>query len=189
MSLSAVSDALLNSLRRELPPMITSGQIGLCSPADAGDSFLLGLFPFGVVKDPKYQMLGGIRIDSGVTQHAPLCAEMSVMVTSYVGKKSDLTNDYKLLERVMQIWHDNNEVQIVSPLQPQFVVFPRIELLSLDIDAVSKVWQFPNVPYRMTLFYKVSPVVITSAKQVLTPRVGGVDYNTGADNKGEPNEY
>lgn len=173
--LSAVTEALLNVLRAGLPPLLNAGQIGLRSPADTAEGCLLGLFPYSTPKDTRYQMTGGMRVDGGV-QLPPFCLEMHFFVTSYAGKKSGLADDYKILERVMQIWPDICELPYSSTLQPAYVPAPRIEFLSPDADAVSKIWQFPGEPYRLSLFYKCAPIAIPSGRHIPTTRVGAVDY-------------
>lgn len=179
MSVADVSAAILEVLKREMPPLIVPEQIGFCSPADAGDSFLLGLFLYNISRDNKFQMNKSITVDSGISQMPPVCVEASFIVTPYIGRKSGLADDYKLLDRVLQIWHDNAAIPFQSPLQPQYVASPRVELLSPDADAVSKIWQFPGVPYRASLFYKAAPIAIASAKQAVTPRVRDAALRAG----------
>lgn len=173
--LSDVTDALINTLRAGMPPLLQPGQIGLRSPAETSEGCLLGLHPYSLHKDTRFQMTGGLRVDGGI-QSPPFCAELHFFVTSYAGKKSGLTEDYKILERVMQIWPDISELFISNALQPAYVPVPRIEFLSLDADAVSKIWNFSSEPYRLSLFYKCAPVVIPSLVHTPTARVGGVDY-------------
>lgn len=171
MSLADTTAAILKALRQEMPPLINPEQIGFCSPADSGDSFLLGLFVYNIIRDNKFQMNRNIVIDSNISQMPPVCLEISFMVTPYIGKKSGAADDYKLLDRVLQIWRDNAAITFESALQPQYVPLPRLELLSLDADTISKVWQFPGAPYRLSLFYKAAPIAIASTIQKVTPRV------------------
>ena len=171
MPVSDVSEAILEMLRQGIPPLIAREQIGLCSPGDPDDSFLLGLHVFSITRDEKYQMVKNMVIDSKTSQKPPLCVEISFVVTPYLSKKSGLTDDYKLLDRVLQIWHDNAAIPYQSPLQPEHVPLPRVELMSLDPDTISKIWQFPNEPYRTSLFYKAAPVAIPSTLEVVTTRV------------------
>ena len=171
MSIADASTAMLNLLKKEMPPMISPEQIGLCSPADAGDNFLLGLFIYGVARDNKFQMNKNITIDSNISQMPPVCVEISFMITPYIGKKSGLAEDYKLLDRVLQLWHDNAAIPYNSQLQPLYVPAPRVELLSPDTDTINKIWQFPGIAYRTSLFYKVAPIAVASTKQVVKSRV------------------
>jgi hypothetical protein len=173
--ISVVTDAIVNTLRTELPPLLQPGQIGLRSPSDMDEGCLLGVFPHSIIRDTRYQMSAPIRVDGGL-QTPPLCAEIHFFVTSYIGRKTGLTDDYKILERVMQIWPDVSELSLANAFQPDTIPLPRIELLSPDADTVSKIWQFSNTSYRLSLFYKCAPVAIPSEKFKPVARVGAVDY-------------
>lgn len=185
MSVADASSAILEVLKQEMPPLITAEQIGLCSPSDAADGFLLGLFIYNVTRDNKFQMNKNITIDSNVSQMPPVCVELSFMITPYIGKKSGLLDDYKLLDRVLQIWHDKAAIPFKSQLQPQFVSAPRVELLSPDSDAINKIWQFPGIAYRTSLFYKAAPIAIASTKQAVIPRVRDAELQA-AEKDGAP---
>jgi hypothetical protein len=90
-----------------------------------------------------------------------------------------LLDDYKLLERVAQLWHDHGELPLITPAQPSQAVAPRFELLSPDADEISKIWQFPSVPYALSLFYRLGPVAIPSGVEITRAPVGDVDYKAG----------
>ncbi len=165
---SDVTQAIIGALRDALP--LQPGQIGLRSPADTDETCLLGVFPYSLIKDPRYQLTDSLRVDGG-KEAPPLCARMCFMVTSYIGKKSGLADDYKLLERVMQFWGDISELAFSGVMQPSVVPAPRIELLSPDEDTVNKVWQFSGVPYRLSLFYQCAPIAIPSLRFTAVPRV------------------
>lgn len=176
--ISTATDTLLNTIKSWMPPLLQPGQIGFCSPADAGDEYLLGLYIYSVLRDMRYQMTSPMRMDNNISQSAPFCVEFCFMATSYAGKKSGLPDDYKVMERVLQLWPDLSVLSLTTALQPSYIPAPRIELLTVDPDMASKIWQFPGVPYRLSLFYKCSPVAIPSQKQTVTARIGSVDYTT-----------
>lgn len=170
---SDITQTILSVLRAGLP--LQPGQIGLRSPADTDETCLLGVFPYSLVKDPRYQVTDSLRVDGG-KELPPLCARVCFMVTSYIGKKSGLADDYKILERVMQLWGDVSELAFSGAMQPSVIPAPRIELLSPDVDSVNKIWQFSGVPYRLSLFYQCAPIAIPSQRFTAVPRIGTVDY-------------
>ncbi|MDR1668768.1 MAG: DUF4255 domain-containing protein [Oscillospiraceae bacterium] len=170
-----VMRAVLGLLRDSLPPLLQPGQIGFRSPADADETCLLGLFPYRLVKDIRYQLSDSLRVDGG-KEAPPLCACVHLMVTSYAGKKSGLEDDYKVLERVMQLWSDVCEVPFTGAMQPSVVPPPRLELLSHDEDTVSKIWQFSGTPYRLSLFYQCAPIALPSLRFKSVPRIGEARY-------------
>ncbi len=178
MSLSLAAEAILKTLKAEMPPLLTPEQIGLCAPGNA-DMFLLGVYVNTVGRDARAQMNGNIRIDASTAAKAPVNVELRVMVTSYAGEKHGLMDDYRLLERVMQIWHDHGRLPMTSPLQPSHVPSPQLELLSPGPEEITQLWHFPNVPYRLSLFYRVAPVAIPSRTILTRAPVGAVDYTAG----------
>jgi hypothetical protein len=128
-------------------------------------------------------MNNNLRVDGGI-QSPPLCMELCFMVTSYISKKSGLADDYKILERTAQIFGDTSELAYTSTLQPSVLPCPRIELLSLDVDTINKIWQFQGGAYILSLFYKCSPIAVPSLKFTPAARVGSVDYSTTDSTEG-----
>jgi len=170
----AATEALLGVLRKNIPPLTAENRICVCSPAEPPDDCALGLFPYRTGKDPRFQIGGNIAVDADIMRRPPLCTEMFFMVTAYAGKKAGLTEDLKLLERVLRVFHDKSEIQLKSALQPSHVPYPRAELLSPDNDEISKIWQFPNSPYRLSLFYRLAPVAIASSVEITVNRVQNI---------------
>ncbi|MDR2356328.1 MAG: DUF4255 domain-containing protein [Clostridiales Family XIII bacterium] len=179
MSISIAADAIIRVLKAEMPPLVKAEQIGLCSPADAGDRFLLGVFIHAAARDTRTQAMGNMRVDASTSVKGPLITELHLIVTSYAGKKSGLLDDYKILERVAQLWHDHSELPMNTQVQPSRVVTPKFELQNPDADEISKIWQFPGVPYSLSLFYRLAPVAIPSGVQITKAPVGDVDYKAG----------
>ncbi|MDR1735330.1 MAG: DUF4255 domain-containing protein [Oscillospiraceae bacterium] len=175
--LSDITQAILSALRAGLPPLLQPGQIGLRSPADMDETCLLGVFPYSLVKDARYQLTDALRVDGG-KEAPPLCAEMRFMVTSYAGKKSGLADDYKVLERVMRLWTDIYVLPFSGAVQPAVIPAPRIELLSPDEDRVSKIWQFSGTAYRLSLFYRCAPIAVASQRFTPVARVGAAGLET-----------
>lgn len=179
--ISDAADAVVKVLKARMPPLLKPEQIGLCTP-DSTDKYALGVFAYAITRDPKAQMNGRIRVDASASVKAPLVAEVRLAITSYAGKKSGLADDYKLLERVMQLWHDYGELPVKNALQPSLVAAPRMRLLDLDADEISKIWQFPGTSYTLSLFYSLSPVAIPSHIRTTAAAVSSIDY-TGDENE------
>ena len=56
---------------------------------------------------------------------------------------------------------------------------PKIELLELETEEKSRIWNIPNQPYRLSLFYKVYPVELVSEKITSITRVVETDITIG----------
>ena len=178
MSIAIAADAIIKSLKIQMPPLIKADQIGLCSPAEVHDKLLLGVYIYAVVRDINAYIAGNIRVDSSTAVKPPLNSEIRVMITSYAGRKSGLQADYKILERVMQIWHDRSELSMNTALQPALFKEPRMELLNLSSEDIGNIWNF-ETPYTLSLFYKAAPISIPSRTQITTEPVDNVDYKAG----------
>lgn len=173
MSIARATDAVLSVLREQLQPLIPPEKIELRSPQNKGET-LLGVYLTDICKDKNFRISERIALDEKTLAPPPLCVSLTYMITSYIGQP----DDHMLLERVLQIWHDNVELKSLSRLQPEIVPNAKAELLELDADAKSKLWQFPGVPYYISLFYRVAPVVIESTKRIPVKRVSSIDIST-----------
>ena len=183
---SAIADMskyLIENLREVLVPNVinTPESIGLCSPDDHGD-LRLGLFLYDVSRSTDIKSNGMVSIDSRTLGYEPLFLSMSYMITAYT--TGDLRykgfEEEKILGAVMQHFNDYPVIQskIFDPDSPSSVDM-RIELLSPDLEERFRVWSFPNIGYRLSLFYRVVPVVIDSARKREVSRVTDASFNIG----------
>lgn len=176
MSISALSAALLEVLKQKMPPLLPPGQIGLAPPDAAQGQYMLGIHLFKISEDPGLRLTERVAVDSGAMRRPPMCLELSYMFTAYAGAKSTFIDDYKILERVMQIFYDSPLLEPLSPYQPQIVPRTKIELLPIGIDEISKIWQFSGADQRLSLYYRLSPVPLGSDIESRTARVGEADF-------------
>ena len=56
---------------------------------------------------------------------------------------------------------------------------PKIELLELETEEKNRIWNVPNQPYKLSLFYKVYPVELVSEKITSVTRVVETDITIG----------
>lgn len=172
MSIARTSGAVLSFLRERLTPLIPAERVVLCSPQDKGEA-LLGVYLADVCVDKRFRVDRRIAEDEKTFAPPPLCLSLTYMVTSYAGQP----DDHLLLEHVLQLWHDEPTLKPLSRLQPDTVPNTKAELAELDIDTKSKIWQFPGVPYYISLFYRVAPVVIESSKRIHIDRVKAPEFD------------
>ena len=152
-----VGDALIKLLREGLVPDIiqNSEGIGACSPADRGD-ISLGIYLYDIRRNPAITDTG--RVPVGVNQfRAPsVFLDLYYMITAY--SSSDIKfrslEEAKMLGRTMQV-------------------------LELETEEKNRIWNIPNQPYRLSLFYKVYPVELVSEKITSITRVVETDITIG----------
>lgn len=173
-------NCLVERLRGALVPDLiqNAGEIGLRSPEDRGDT-VLGLFLYDIrPSEEVYQKRAVVTNDR--IANPPVFLSLSYMITAY--SQGDiqyrLPQDERILGRVIQYFHDN-------PIIPLEEVDARrmsgtelhIQMLKLDEDEKSRIWSFPNVGNRLSLFYRVSPVAIDSEISRKVTRVTDLDIN------------
>ena len=169
-----------NWLRGALVPDLiqNAGEIGLRSPEDRGDT-VLGLFLYDIRPSEEVYQKRAVVTNDRIAK-PPVFLSLSYMITAY--SQGDiqyrLPQDERILGRVIQYFHDN-------PIIPLEEVDARrmsgtelhIQMLKLDEDEKSRIWSFPNVGNRLSLFYRVSPVAIDSEISRKVTRVTDLDIN------------
>jgi hypothetical protein len=177
MTVSNAMNAVLAKLRHDFAAVLQPDQIGFCSPAEVEDSINLGLFLYGIERDGMAST-SSFMADANMRIGPPLPVALHLLITSYLGKRSGLVEDYRLLEMVMASLDDGAKLTMRSSLQPSRYELPSIILVAVEPDEMSKIWQFPNVPYRLSLCYTVRPVLVPSQIAAPVSRVGATDFGT-----------
>jgi hypothetical protein len=52
-----------------------------------------------------------------------------------------------------------------------------VELLRMDMEEKTKIWAYPEEPYRTSLFYRVSPVLVASSRHRDVSRVSSAEIS------------
>lgn len=105
---------------------------------------------------------------------------LSYMITAY--SQGDiqyrLSQEERILGRVIQYFYDNPVIPL-DEVDPQMTSGTELHITMLkpDVDEKSRIWSFPNVGNRLSLFYKVSPVAIDSEIRKDITRVTDLDIN------------
>lgn len=178
-----VGEKLVEVLSKALvPDVIThSGSIGLCSPEDHGD-YSLGVYLFDV--NPCDDVPAGGMMNTGLdTQTYPSTyVTLDYMVTAY--SQSDLKfragEEQKILGRVIQALGDARMIP-AAKLGIGVTMNAKIELRRLSQEEKMRMWVFPEVPYKLSLFYRVTPVEIASSKVNSIVRVRDINMLVDED--------
>lgn len=140
---------------------------------------MLGLFLYDIRPSEEVYQKRAVVTNDRIAK-PPVFLSLSYMITAY--SQGDiqyrLPQDERILGRVIQYFHDN-------PIIPLEEVDARrmsgtelhIQMLKLDEDEKSRIWSFPNVGNRLSLFYRVSPVAIDSEISRKVTRVTDLDIN------------
>ncbi len=169
---------LVAMLQEALVPELISdiSEIGLRSPEDRGDA-VLGVFLYDV-RQSEEVFLPTRTVHSERISRPPLYLSLYYMITAYA--KGDaayrLTQEELILGRVIQFLYDNPVIPLEAvDAQAEGGIELHIQMLNPDSDEKSKIWSFPNVGNRLSLFYRISPVAVDSAVSHAFVRVTDVD--------------
>lgn len=183
-SYSIIADcgnAIVKLLRDNLVPGIINNteSIGLCTPSDKGD-IVLGVNLYDVRENT--DVVPGGMTAKGVKQlkYPSTFYTLSYMITSY--SPSDIkfraAEDQKIIGKVLQVLKDNPVLtaeQLGSDIaNAQYA--PKIELLQMENEEKIKLWNIPDMPYKLSLFYRIYPVEIESGRVKEVTRVRDVDF-------------
>ncbi|MBR1627815.1 MAG: DUF4255 domain-containing protein [Lachnospiraceae bacterium] len=180
-SISEVGKELITILNRALVPdvILHTGAIGLCSPNDHGD-FSVGIYLYDISANTDIQKTGMINTTSREQRFPSTFWTLHYMITAYSSGdlKFRAEEDQRLLGKVVQALADNAVIGETSELYGK-PMKTRIEVEFIEPYEKLRLWTFPNEPYRLSLFYRVQPVEITSAKTKPVTRVKDLRFFCG----------
>lgn len=175
-----VGSALVKLLRENLCPdvVLNPDDIGLCSPADKGDA-ILGLHLYDVRESQELRATEMVDLSPGRQRFPGTYLTLSYMITAY--SKADVKHrsgeDQRILGRVIQTLADNAALSAdtLTPVARASGMDLRVNMLSLDVESQQRIWNVPNQAYRTSLFYRVGPVELESARTRQIQRVVDLD--------------
>lgn len=174
-----VGEKLVSILQRELVPAVLPNlnEVGLCSPEDHGD-ISLGLFLYDVKESEEVRQQGAAVIKKEKLMKPPIYLNLYYMITAYSGGdiRYKLTQEQRILGKVMQTFYDYPMIPLEEVDKDAVNGMDlRIQMQKISIDEKSRIWNFPNVGNKLSLFYKVSPVAIESELTSDMTRVTDLD--------------
>ena len=182
MGIIDVDNALLEILRTNLTPDVIQNPdaIGLCSPDEKGD-LLLGLHLYDIRENEEIRLNDMQYLDAVKQKYPSVYLTLCYMVTAYstADVKFRAGEDHKILSRVLQAFHDNAVLKssTFEPVNKAEEMNLRIRLLNLNVEEKQRLWNFPNLPYRASLYYRVAPVEVESTRIKRVKRVMDVDFS------------
>ena len=181
--ITEVGEQLVEVLRAALVPDVIAhaGSIGLCSPDDHGD-YTLGVYLYDINPDDEIPAVGMVNTGLDTQSFPSTFLTLDYMVTAY--SSSDLKfragEEQKILGRVVQAFGDKRVLPF-GVLGIGASTNARIELLKLEREEKMRMWTFPETPYKLSLFYRVHPVEITSTKVHSIVRVRDINMLVDED--------
>lgn len=179
--IAEVGNALVRQLRKELvPDIIRNGaDIGLVSPADRGD-MILCVHLYDVSGSETYRVSGMISDGEERQKFPPIHLTLSYMITAFSAGDAKFRSEeeQRILGKVVQVFRDSPILNLdtmefgMGGGEEQI----RIEMLRVDLDEKVKAWSFPNLAAKPSLFYRMDPVALESAKTKNVKRVQEIEF-------------
>lgn len=179
--IAEAGNALVQLLRKELVPnLIRNGaDIGLASPADRGDMTLC-VHLYDVSESETYRVSGMISDGEERQKFPPIYLTLSYIITAFSAGdvKFRSEEEQRILGKVAQVFRD---CPILNLDTMEFGMGGgdeqiRIEMLRADLDEKTKVWAFPNLAAKPSLFYRMGPVALDSARTKNVKRVQEIEF-------------
>ena len=178
-----LSDELQTGRDQQLPDIIQNSEgIGACSPADKGD-ITLGICLYDIRRNPAITDPGRTPVGTGQFRAPSVFLDLYYMITAY--SSSDIKfrslEEAKILGRTMQVLEGTSVLRgsLFGKPFSEMKYEPKIELLELETEEKNRIWNVPNQPYKLSLFYKVYPVELVSEKITSVTRVVETDITIG----------
>lgn len=172
-AISSISKKIADLMKQELiPELIPSEEyIGYAAPNER-DNLMLGIFLYDIRESDEIKANRMTVRDLDTMRYPPVYLNLYYMITAYA--EGDISfrslREEMILGRIIRAFHDNSV--IVSEEED---IPAKIELMKLTIEEKTKIWSFAGMPYKLSVFYKVSPVTIASGIIQRVARVTSVD--------------
>ncbi len=190
--ISDVSTYMVQLLRGKMcpEPIPSPNNISVCSPAEQDADYILGIYLYDIREEGEVSVPSMLGTGRTRLQRPPRPYSLYYMLfingSSQMGLKA--ADVQKILGRAAQIVTDGN---VVNPRQlqtwlendePPIIFTPA----KLSLEDKVRVWSAINKPYQVSLFYKASPVFVSSEIIVDSPRVTEAQFTVGV--RGVPRE-
>jgi len=175
---TAIADlgaSVLRLLRDNMTPDPVSRPdlIGMASPRDAGD-LVLSIFLFNVKENGESRRTG-MQDRGGVLQYPPLALDLYFLITAHsnADRLTRSLDEQRVLGRAMQVLYDNSVIR--SPYLEGSLAESgetvRISHAGMDGEGLLKLWQFGDLPYKLSTVYRVGPILLDSNRTKEVSRV------------------
>ena len=180
-----VSQFIVETLRKKMcpEPIPSPNNIEISSPAAQEVDYLVGLYLYDIMENMEVSQPRIIQRGKAQLSMPPRPYALYYMVfingSGQMGlKDSDMQ---KIIGKIAQIVNDNCSVS-PNELQPWLEVREPPIVLSqakIGLEEKERVWWMVNKPYQVSLFYRASPVYLSSGVVIDTPRVTDASFELG----------
>lgn len=172
-----VSNYMVQMLRQKMcpEPIPSPNNIEVSSPAEQDVDYILGLYLYDIREEGEVSVPSMVGTGKTRLRRPPRPYSLYYMLfingSSQMGLKGG--DIQKIIGRAAQIVNDGNSVSPrrlqswIEAEEPPIIFSPA----KLSLEDKVRVWSAINKPYQVSLFYKASPVFLSSEIVVDSPRV------------------
>ncbi len=167
--ISDVGETMIKLLRSELvpEPILEPSKINVCSPAKKADS-QLSLYLYNIEEAGEYRKTKMISIDKDTKSYPPMALNFYYLITAYSGSQelTKSSDEHKILGKAMQVFYDNPTIKgsrLTGSLKGSQQEI-KISFKNLTYDEMMRIWHFNDLPYVLSVAYKVGPVYLESTR-------------------------
>jgi hypothetical protein len=138
--------------------------IGVASPVDKGD-LALTLYLYSVRENGEARR-NELLPQGGVLRYPPLAVDLHYLLTAHSSADlhTRILDEHRILGRAMQVLYDNSVLR--SPYLEGTLAENEEELRitseNLSTEQLAQLWHFGDTPYKLSLAYRVGPVLLES---------------------------
>ncbi|MDR1797888.1 MAG: DUF4255 domain-containing protein [Clostridiales Family XIII bacterium] len=181
--ISDMSSYIVRLLRERMvpEPIPSPNNIEVSSPTDQEVDYLLGLHLYDIAEEMDFAGSAGMYpVTQTKLQKKPKPYGLYYMlfinsssqmglkaqdIQKIIGRAAQIVNDGSVVQpRMLQPWLETDEAPIL------------IQGAKMSFDEKVRVWSAINKPYQISMFYKVSPVMLSSEIVIDPPRVREAEF-------------
>lgn len=167
-----VSGQLLKLLREQLvPELVTDPNSIRMSRPEGRDDLSLGVFLYDLQESDEVRTFRMRDLSENRQQYPPVYLSLYFMLTPHFPEDTQygMMQEARLLGRIIQYFHDYPGLKLGEEYLP-------VQMLKLSTEEKVKLWDSEKKPYALSLFYRISPVVLESARTRSVARVKCADF-------------
>lgn len=175
--IAEIDEYLLRLLADSLVPGLLADKngIGLCVPGEQGD-LTVGIYLYDIRENENLRLSGMVNSGVDMQSFPPTYLSLHYMITvwAHSDARYRAVQEHRLLGRILQVLKDQNLWE-ASWFGMEDAPNIRVEYLDLTPEEKTKIWNHPSAPYRTSLFFRLGPVRLDSAKTGRVSRVTSMD--------------
>ena len=185
--ISDVSRTIVDLLQAELvpEPVAQAEQIGACDPHERG-SCVVGVHIYDISEAGETRQTSPVVQPDGSVRNPPTALYLSMMISvaSKAEKETRTLDEQMIMGRIVQVLSDNKRLpeKYMPPALRAAGESIMVSSVPMELEEKTKIWTMFSESYKLSMFYKVGPVLLESAT-VTIPAARVREVRLGSEQK------